>query len=216
MKNYKYILFDLDGTITNPGMGITNSVMYSLKKFGITVSDRKDLYKFIGPPLLDSFQKYYGFSMDESVTAVKYYREYYRDKGIFENFVYEGLNELLYDLKDSGKTMLVATSKPEYFARQIIDYFGLSDYFIYVAGSNLDGTRVDKYEVIRYALESTGIYGLSEVIMIGDREYDVLGAKKMGVSSMGVLFGYGSEEEIIKSQPDYVAETVADIGKILL
>lgn len=212
---YEYILFDLDGTLTDPAIGITNSVMYALEKYGIEVSDRSELYKFIGPPLGDSFENYYGFSKEESKMAVEYYREYYRDKGIFENLVYDGLEDLLKTLKDNSKILIVATSKPEVFAKQILEHFNIAKYFTYIAGSNLDGTRVKKYEVIKYALESCNIIDLAKAIMIGDREHDIIGAKEAGINSIGVLFGYGDRNELEKAGADIIVETVSDIGKIL-
>ncbi|MDQ2085332.1 HAD family hydrolase [Herbivorax sp. ANBcel31] len=213
---YKYILFDLDGTLTDPAEGITNSIMYALEKYGINVSDRKELYKFIGPPLLESFEKYYGFSKEEAKTAVEYYREYYRDKGIFENLVYHGFEDLLKTLKDNNRILIVATSKPEVFARQILEHFDIAKFFTYIAGSNLDGTRVKKCEVIKYAVESCNIIDLSKAIMIGDREYDIIGAKDVGITSIGVLFGYGSRNELEKAGADFIASSVEYIGKILL
>ena len=163
--NYKYILFDLDGTLTDPAIGITNSVMYALKKYGIEISDRSELFKFIGPPLWDSFEKYYGFSKEEAKKAVGYYREYYNTKGIFENYVYNGFNELLNLLKVNGKILIVATSKPEVFAKQILEHFDIAKYFTYIAGGNLDGSRVNKDEVISYALKSCNITDKSKVII---------------------------------------------------
>lgn len=212
---YQTVLFDLDGTLTDPGEGITNSVAYALKKYGIDVSDRKELYKFIGPPLHESFMEYYGFSEKQAMEAVEYYREYYREKGIFENLVYDGVKEMLENLKISGKKLAVATSKPEAFARQILEHFGLSEYFSYIAGANMDGTRTRKDEVISYALESCRISGLETVIMVGDREHDILGAAKVGIDSVGVLFGYGSPEELQKAGATYIAEKVADIPGII-
>lgn len=213
---YEYILFDLDGTLTDSGIGITNSAMYALGRYGIEVSDRKELYRFIGPPLMKSFEKYYGFSKEEAENAVEYYREYYRNKGIFENLLYGGFEELLKTLKDNNKVLIVATSKPEVFARQIVDYFHIGQYFTYVAGSNLDGTRTSKEEVIKHALESCNILDLSKVVMIGDRDYDIIGAKQIGVDSIGVLFGYGDRNELEKAGADFIAATVEDIKKILL
>jgi phosphoglycolate phosphatase len=212
---YEYILFDLDGTLTDSAIGITNSVMYALEKYGIVVSDRNELYKFIGPPLWDSFEKYYGFSKEEAKTAVEYFREYYRDKGIFENLVYDGFEDLLKTLKDNNKILIVATSKSEVFAKQILEYFNIAKYFTYIAGSNLDGTRVKKGEVIKYALESCNIIDLSKTIMIGDREHDIIGAKEVGINSIGVLFGYGDRNELEKAGADFIVATVADIGKVL-
>jgi phosphoglycolate phosphatase len=213
---YEYLLFDLDGTLTDPGIGITNSVMHALKKFGIEVSDRSELYKFIGPPLYDSFENFYGFTKEEAKTAIDFYREYYEDKGIFQNLVYDGIENLLKELKDSSKTLIVATSKPEVFAKKILEHFKIEKYFTYIAGSNLDETRSRKDEVIRYALESCKIKDLSKVIMIGDREYDIKGAKAVGIDSMGVLFGYGNRDELEKAGADYISKTVVGIGKILL
>lgn len=213
---YEYILFDLDGTLTDSAVGITNSVIYALKKNGIEVSDRTELYKFFGPPLCDSFEKYYGFSKEQAKTAVEYYREYYREKGIFENMVYDGLEDLLKILKDDRKILIVATSKFEVFAKQILEYFNISKYFTYIAGSDLDGTRVKKGEVIKYAIESCNIIDLSRAIMIGDREHDIIGANEVGINSIGVLYGYGDRNELEKAGADFIVDNVADIGKILL
>ena len=212
---YQFILFDLDGTLTDPAVGITNSVMYALKKYDIEVSDRSELYPFIGPPLWESFEKYYGFTKEESKKAVEYYREYFKDRGIFENFVYDGIEDLLKELKDNGKTLIVATSKPEVFAKQIMAHFDLAKYFTYIAGSNLDGTRVKKQEVIQYALESCSINDLSKAIMIGDREHDIIGAKGVGIASIGVLFGYGDRNELEKAGSDFIVDTVAEIKLIV-
>lgn len=211
MKQYHTILFDLDGTLTDPGIGITNSVWHALKKYNISVEERKELYCFIGPPLIDSFVKYYGFSEDQAREAVAYYREYFADKGKFENEVYDGVETMLKQLKEAGKKLIVATSKPEVFAKQILDYFGLTQYFDFVAGATLDETRVKKAEVIAYALESCGITELSDAVMVGDREHDVIGAKTVGLDCIGVLFGYGSREELEQAGADYIAETVEDI-----
>ena len=126
---YRYILFDLDGTLTDPGMGITNSVAYALDKFSITVPDRSELYKFIGPPLVDSFMNYYGFSEEDANRAVAYYREYFKPTGIYENEIYDGVPELLEGLKAQGKTVILATSKPEIFAHEILKHFGIFSYF---------------------------------------------------------------------------------------
>ncbi|SMC72320.1 phosphoglycolate phosphatase [Papillibacter cinnamivorans DSM 12816] len=214
--SYDYVLFDLDGTLTDPGIGITNSVIYALKKYNIEVNDRSELYKFIGPPLRDSFEKYYGFSKEKAKMAVEYYREYYKDKGLFENSVYAGVDDLLKELKDNGKTMIVATSKPEVFAKQILKHFDLAKYFAFIAGSHLDGTRVNKDEVIKYALERCNIIDVTKAIMIGDRAHDIWGAKKIGISSIGVLFGYGNRLELENAGADIIVDAVADVGRVLL
>lgn len=212
---YDVILFDLDGTLTDSGMGITNSVAYSLKKYGIEISDRTELYKFIGPPLKESFEKYYGFSAEQAGKAVEYYREYYVDKGIFENTVYDGIEELLKEIRGSGKRAIVATSKPEVFAKRILEHFGLAGYFEHIVGANMDETRTKKEEVISHVLQSCKIPDLSRVLMVGDREHDILGAKKMGLDSLGVLFGYGDREELKRAGATYIAEAVRDIYPVV-
>lgn len=212
---YQTVLFDLDGTLTDPGVGITNSVSYALEKYGIRTTDRAELYKFIGPPLQDSFEMFYGFSREEARKAVDDYREYYKDKGIYENRLYEGMDTLLQSLCEAGRTLLVATSKPEEFARQILDDFAISRYFTYVAGSNMDGTRSRKAEVIAYALEAGKIQDLSSAVMVGDREYDIAGAKEVGIDTIGVLFGYGSRQELEAAGADYLAKQPGDIGPIV-
>lgn len=208
---YKTILFDLDGTLTDPGVGITNSVAYALRKWNIEVEDRTSLYKFIGPPLQDSFMKYYDFDRDQSMQAIKYYREYFADKGIFENELYAGIEELLSQLKASGKAVGVATSKPEEFAVRILEHFHIDQYFDFVAGASMDETRNKKADVIAYGLDKYGITDLASTVMIGDREHDVLGAKQLGLDSIGVLYGYGDYEELKKAGATYIAETVQDI-----
>lgn len=213
--DYKYVLFDLDGTITDSGVGIINSIVYALKKYGIEVEDKSQLNKFVGPPLSDSFEKYYGFSKEKAIEAVDYYREYYRDKGLFENLIYDGFEDLVKALKGNNKELVVATSKPEIFAKQILEHFNLSKYFTYIAGSTLDGTRVKKGDVIRYALENCEIKDLSQVIMVGDREHDVIGAKQVGIKSIGVLYGYGDREELEEAGADFIAENVMDILDVL-
>jgi len=217
MKNYQYIFLDLDGTITDPGVGITGGVLYSLEHYGIELPPREELYKFIGPPLMESYQKYYGFSEEKSVEALGVYREYYSEKGVYENELYEGIPQLLAALKKAGKDIVLATSKPEYYAKMILESFHLSEYFTFIGGSDMEEKiRPGKVDVIRYDLEACGITDLSEVVMIGDREHDVFGAKKIGIDSIGVLYGYGDREELKKAGADYIVETVGDLEKLLL
>lgn len=216
MKKYDFILFDLDGTLTDPAAGITNSVVYSLQKFGIESPDMATLYKFIGPPLHESYRKYFGFSDNEITMAIEYYREYFRKKGIFENTLYDGIADLLEALIQSGKTLALATSKPDVFATDILRHFGIEKYFSFSACATLDGARTGKADVISYALEAMEIKNKNAVIMIGDREHDVIGANKNEIDSIGVLFGYGSREELENAGASYIAETVEDIKKILL
>ncbi|WP_019323660.1 HAD family hydrolase, partial [Streptococcus mutans] len=193
---YQTILFDLDGTLTNPALGITNSLAYALEKFNIEVTDKKELYRFIGPPLQDSFENFYHFSKEDSLKAVDFYRDYFRHKGLYENEVYQGIPDLLERLKAQGKKLLVATSKPEEFARQILKHFELFDYFDLVAGASMDGSRRLKGDVIAHALTSAQVSDLSATIMIGDREHDIIGAKKNGLDAIGVLYGFGNREEL--------------------
>ena len=216
MLNHDHIFFDLDGTLTDPGLGITNSVMYALERFGIAVADRRDLYAFIGPPLLDSFRRYCGFSDAEAREALRLYREYFSDRGIFENEVYPGVPALLQRLRDAGRRIVMATSKPEPYALQIAEHFGLAGAFDCIAGATMEETRTKKDEVIRYAMERCGVSDPSRVLMVGDREQDVLGAAKCGVDCLGVLYGYGSREELSGAGARELAETVEDVGRLIL
>ncbi|AIQ52669.1 HAD family hydrolase [Paenibacillus sp. FSL R7-0331] len=210
----KHILFDLDGTLTDPKEGITRCVEYALNKFGITVEHLDLLLPYIGPPLYDSFVQIQGLTEEQAAQAVIYYRERYSTVGMFENAVIPGIPELLEALQAKGYTLYVATSKPTVFAEQILKHYGLDKYFRHVGGSNLDGTRSKKAEVIRYVLEQGGITP-EEAVMIGDREHDIIGAKACGVASIGVLVGYGSEAELSASGADYIAATVEEIGQII-
>lgn len=215
-RNYKYVLFDLDGTLTDPKVGITTCVAYALEHFGIHVENMDTLCKFIGPPLKESFMVYYGMNSGEADEAVEKYRERFAVKGLFENRVYKGIRELLGELKAMGKTLIVATSKPAVYSGQILEHFGLVDYFTFLSGSELDGTRVDKAEVIAYALEQNGITDPSEVLMVGDREHDIIGAVKNGIDCAGVLYGYGSREEFEENHASYIVETVAELRDLLV
>ena len=206
----EYVFFDLDGTLTDPGIGITNSVMHALRKMGIEPPVREELYPFIGPPLLDSFMKYYGMSEDQARLAIVYYREYFADKGLFENIPYENICLLLEKLKKQGYKLVLATSKPEPFAVKILEHFGLKEFFDFIAGSTLAETRTKKSEVIEYALESLGLNNSEckkHILMVGDRAQDVIGAHKCGIECAGVLYGYGSLEELTDCGADYVAES---------
>ena len=210
----QYLLFDLDGTLTDPMVGITSSVQYALEKFGIHVRYLKELIPFIGPPLAESFQKFYGFSKEDAEKAIQYYREYYAPKGIFENEVYEGIPEMLAHLTEAGFTLLVATSKPTVFARKVLKHFGMEDYFSFVGGSELDGSRTKKAEVISYILKTCGIEA-KEAIKIGDRRHDIEGGKACGLESVGVLYGYGTEQELTEAGADHIIRTVAELEDYL-
>ena len=174
------------------------------------------LCSFIGPPLPDTFKLHFGFSDEKAAEGVKKYREYFSEKGLLENEVYPGIPELLADLKKAGKKLVVATSKPEEFSVRIIEHFGLSQYFENVCGSLMDETRSKKDEVISYAIERNLISDKSKILMIGDRKHDILGAKKVGLKSCGVLFGYGSREELEKAGADFIASDIEQLQEICL
>ena len=215
--NKSYILFDLDGTLTDPGMGITNSVAHALAHFGITVTDRSELYRFVGPPLVDSFMKYYGFTEEQAREAMRVYREYFADKGWAENTVYEGIEELLASLKASGKTLAVATFKPEVFTQKILIHFGLDKYFTAVCGAPLNAPRdYTKADIIRRVLETLGVTDLETAVMVGDRHHDIDGAKTVGMDSIGVLYGYGDRAEHEAAGADAIASDVAELKTVLL
>ena len=195
MKNYKYILFDFDGTIADTSLGVINATLYALKSFGIEVdSPMVSLRRFIGPPLNYSFNTFYGLQGDDIQKAISAFREYYSSKGIYECRIYEGIEELLKQLKANGKKVILATSKPTMFALQILERFNLNQYFDFISGAELDESRVEKPEVINYAIKQYGI-DTSEAVMIGDRIYDIQGATSFGMDSIGVLHGFGEKEE---------------------
>lgn len=212
---YDIVLFDLDGTLTDPGEGITNSVAYALNKFNITVDDRKELYNFIGPPLINSFMKYYSMNYDDGLKAVEYYREYFGVTGIFENTMFDGIPELLESIKKSGRKISLATSKPEQYAIRILEHFGLTKYFDFIGAATMDESRSKKADVIAFTLNNLGVVDKSKVVMIGDRHHDIEGAIQNGLDSIGVLFGYGDRDELETSGATYIAETINDIIKLL-
>ncbi|MCI8520397.1 MAG: HAD family hydrolase [Clostridia bacterium] len=212
---YKYIFFDLDGTLTDPQEGITNCVRYALEYYGINETDYSKLMRFIGPPLVYSFQEYYGFDKTKALEAVEKYRERFSSIGLFENKVYDGIYELLQTLTDSGHLLVLATSKPRVFAEKIMAKYRLRPYFKMISGSELDGTRNDKNEVIEYAIEKLGC-PRDKIIMVGDRKHDILGAKKCGVASCGVRFGYAEENELENAGADYIADTLDELLPILM
>ncbi len=212
------LLFDLDGTLTDPAEGITNSFINALKYFGIEIPSYETLCSFIGPPLITTFKTQFGFDDEKSLLGVKKYREYFGTVGLFENRVYDGIPELLQNLKKAGYRLLVATSKPEEYSIKICEKFGLSEYFEKICGSNMDETRARKAEVIAYALESAGVTEEEKscVLMIGDRLHDIEGARENGIDSCGVLFGYGNREEHEKAGANFIAETVEDLSNLLI
>ncbi len=214
MPRYKYVLFDLDGTLDDPFEGITKSVEYAMKKFGVEC-DRQTLGGFIGPPLTDSFIKYFGLSMDEATRAVEYYREYYRPVGIFEINIYDGIKELLEKLQKAGCELILATSKPIVFADMILEKYELKKYFAATFGSELDGTRVKKAEVIAYAYENY-VFDKSNAVMVGDRMHDVEGAHECKIPCIGVTFGYGDRAELEACGAEFIADSIYELYELLM
>ncbi len=211
------LFFDLDGTLTDSMLGITRAVQYALKHYGIMVEDLKELQPFVGPPLHESFQEYFHFSEKDSHEAVFVFREYYNAKGWMENRPYDGIEEMLKMLRDAGKTLIVATSKPESMAKQVLTHFHLADYFQFIGGASSDSLRVNKDDVIRYVMESCKLTEADRpsIVMVGDRRHDILGAHKAGLEAVGVLYGYGSREELSLAGADWIAGTVKELGALL-
>ncbi len=211
---YKYLLFDLDGTLTDSGEGIMNSIAYALSKFGINDPDREVLLKFIGPPLVVSFAKYYNLNEEECEKALAYYRKYFAVKGMYENRVYDGIREVLEEIRKTDRVLILATSKPEFFTEKILEYFDLKKYFDFVAGATLDGTRSHKVDVVRYALEISNSEK-NQTLMIGDRNEDIRGAGLNGIDGLGVAYGYGTENELIEAGAKYIAHSPDEILKYI-
>lgn len=216
MKNkYDSIVMDLDGTVTDPVEGITRSVAHALESLRIQVEDRGALCPFIGPPLQDSFREFYGLNDRQTADAIRAYRAYFSTKGIFENEVYPGMEAFLERQTQRGSRIYLATSKPEPFARKILDYFHLSPYFTGIAGSTLDGKRSEKGEVIRYLLDMYPEIACRPAVMIGDRKFDVEGARQHGLPAIGVLYGYGSRQELEKAGADFLARDLEELDRLL-
>ena len=215
---FTHIFFDLDGTLTDPAQGITNSFIHALKYFGRELPSYEELCNLIGPPLPYSFETILGFPKEKVMEAVAKYREYFATKGLYENSVYPGIPELLQTLKEKGKHLVVATSKPEEYSIKIIDHFGLSKYFDFVCGSLMDESRSKKAEVIAYALERCGLSDSDKelVLMVGDRHHDIEGAQQNGLKSCGVLFGYGSRTELEDAGADYIAEDINELSEVII
>ena len=211
-----YLLFDLDGTLTNPQEGITKCVQHALRAFGIEEPDLEKLIPFIGPPLIQSFMEFYNMSEEDARKAVAVYRERFSTVGLFENFPYPGIADMLAELKAQGKILAVASSKPTIYVRRILEKFELAPYFDVVEGSNLDGTRVDKKEVIAEVLSQLDNPSADDLLMIGDRKFDVIGARETGFGCVGVRFGFAAPDELEQSGAVYIADTVRDLHRYLL
>ena len=211
----KNLFFDLDGTINNSSLGIIKAVKYALSNFDIETNDQEFLRRYIGPPLVDCFMEFNGLTNDDSLKALKFYRDYYNTVGKFENQVYDGVIELLEELNEKGANLYIATSKPEDVVSDIIDHFDLRKYFKGVFGASLDSKRNKKTAVIKYALETGNIEAYCS-IMIGDHKHDINGAKDNGLKSVAVTYGYGDKEELINAKPDYIVDSVTELKKLLL
>ena len=225
MKNssYKYVFFDLDGTLVDSAEGITRSVEFALEHFGIRPQSREELYSFIGPPLVDSFMRYCGFDRERAGEAVDVYRQRYATVGVHENTAYPGIHALLKELSQNGFICCLATSKPEVFANIVVDDMGFRPYLKHIFGAELDDAegrkrkqRTAKDEVIAYALEQLGSPDKASVLMVGDRRHDIEGARANGIDSCGVLFGFGSREELENAGAAYIAASPEDIIGIVL
>lgn len=212
---YETIIFDLDGTVIDSGPGVTHAVQFSLAKMGITVEDASSLKHFIGPPLYDSFQRYYGFDKTQQDRAIEYYRDYYEKKGVHENSLYDGIITVLETLKERNKFVALATSKPKNYAEQILSELKISPYFDLVCGASLDHSMREKIEILGDCIQKSG-KEKSGMVMVGDRHFDVEGAQFHQIDSIGVLFGFGDLAEMEECKPTYIAPQPGDILKVVL
>ena len=235
MSKFSFVLFDLDGTITDSGPGIIKAAMLALEHFGIRENDEERKRLFVGPPLDRSFMDRYGLSKDQAWEAIGVFREYYNDKGVFENSVYPGMDALLKELKDNGLVLAIASSKPQPLIHKVLSHFELEKYFDVIVGCELDGTRSTKSEVVKEVLSRLSDIArkrnmldcsdadpeekenevIKKSVMVGDRFYDAEGAHAFEIPCIGVLYGYGTRKEMEDAHADYIAETVEDIGRII-
>lgn len=212
---YKCILFDLDGTLTDPCEGITKSVQHALLYFGIKETDMQKLTRFIGPPLKWAFSEYYGLSENDAATALVKYRERFSTVGWKENLLLDGAEDILKKLKKQGVIVCLATSKPYVFAQKILDLFDIEKYFDLAVGSELDGTRTDKADVVKYVLEHYPDIPKNQILMVGDRSHDVVGAHKNGVCCCGVLCGYGDHKELESAGAEYIVNNLYELWELV-
>ncbi|MBE6623345.1 MAG: HAD family hydrolase [Ruminococcaceae bacterium] len=213
---YQHIIFDLDGTLTDSGPGIRNAVRHALKKYGIEENDTEKLNRFIGPPLYDSFMRFYGISEKEAAKGENYFREYYRDTGIFENSVYDGIINCLETLNESGVKLYIATSKPDFMAERVLCHFDLKKYFTDVCGADIENGRCSKKDVLALLLNNNPEINCENAVMVGDREHDIFGAENFGIKGIGVLWGYGSEKELKDAGAAFISETPEKLYKYIL
>ena len=214
MKKYKCLFFDLDGTITDSSEGIINSIVYALEKMNVDIKDKTILKKFVGPPLMDSYKKYYGFNDEEAELGLKIFREYFSVKGIFENRLFDGMYELLEQLYNAGYELVLATSKPDVYAVQILEHFKIKKFFTHISACPMDEADTTKLDIIKGALKLTSVKNKDEILMIGDTVLDVNGAKECGLDSIGVLYGTDGPEEL--KNATYIVKDVEELKNILL
>ncbi len=212
--NYDVILFDLDGTLTDSIDGIINAVCFACQKLGIRIPNKEELLEFIGPPMTQSFTSHFGLEGDILNKAIDYYHNYYSEKGWKENRIINGIVPMLEELKNKGKIMALSTNKPDYYAKQIMDLFDMSKYMDFIGGSSYELDRMVKWKVIQYTLDSLNIKDKSRAIMVGDRHYDVEGAKTVGIETIGVTFGYGTREELKKAGALVVVDTPNELCEL--
>lgn len=210
---WRHILFDLDGTLTDSAPGITNAIIYARKKWGLDPGVNADYYKFIGPPMPQSFEQFWGFSHEDAVRFLNDYREYFATVGLFENDVYPGIPALLQALKADGRRLYIATTKPTGFSQKIAEHFGFAGYFDMISGSDLKKTNT-KYTVIQRIREDLDI-DIASAVMVGDRSHDVEGAHLHGIPCVGVTYGFGGREELAAAGADYIADSVSALSDIL-
>lgn len=214
MKKYKCLFFDLDGTLTDSSEGIINSIIYALEKMNVDIKDKAILKKFVGPPLMDSYKKYYGFNQEEAELGLKLFREYFSVKGIFENRLFDGIYDLLEQLYNAGVEIVLATSKPDVYAEQILEHFGIKKFFTHISACPMEEADTTKLDIIKGALKMTSVKNKEEILMIGDTFLDVNGAKECGLDSIGVLYGTDGPEEL--KVATYIAKDVEELKNILI
>lgn len=215
MKHYTHLFLDLDGTLSDSAPGIVRSAQYALEAFGIHVDNLDDLLCFVGPPLEESFQEFYHLTPSQADEAVKVYRRRYEKIGVYENALYPGIPQFLDKARQAGKVLMVATSKPQRMADLVLSHFGIVDRFAFVGGRE-DSSRRTKEEVIRYVMKENGLTRTEDIVMIGDRKHDVLGAKAVGLDSVGVLYGYGGRDEFQAAGATYIVDTLKELEELLL
>lgn len=212
---YSDIIFDLDGTLTNPKTGIINSVLYAINKLDIEIKNTEELTRFIGPPLQDSFKQYYNFSHKKMTEVVSHFRAYFSEKGIYENELYPGIYEMLEKLSGKGKKLYIATSKLDRFAQIVVAHFNLQHFFVEVVGADYAGQKAEKSFLIEHLLKSNKIKELNKVVMVGDRKYDIEGAQDQQIKSVAVLYGYGKADELALCNATHTVSTVKELELLL-